>query len=102
MIDLVPFLCHHNECYDGIVVRLQIQFSEEQARELKRLAAERQVSVAALAREAVDRLFVEEGGASPEERASRVLSAFGRFSGGGGNVAEEHDRHLADIYGSTG
>lgn len=84
------------------MVRMQIQFSEVQARELKRLAAEREVSVAALTREAVDRFFVEEGGYTPAERAERALQAFGRFRGDGGNVSEEHDRYLAEIYGSTG
>jgi len=84
------------------MVRVQIQFTEEQARELRRLADERGVSVAALTRDAIDRWFVEEGAAPPEDRAARVLEAFGRFRGGGENVAEDHDRYLADIYGSTG
>jgi hypothetical protein len=85
------------------MVRMQIQFSEEQARELKRLAAEREVSVAALTREAVDRWFTEEGVIPPDERARRALEALGKFSSDGdGDIARNHDRYLAEIYGTTG
>lgn len=78
------------------MVRTQIQLSERQAAKLKRLAAERDVSMAALIREAVDRTFGEED--ELEARWRRALSAVGRFRGGGGNVAEDHDRYLEEAY----
>ena len=84
------------------MVRVQIQFTEEQARELRRLAEERNLSVAALTREAVDQMFVTAGIAPPALRAARALEVMGKFGGDEENVAEDHDRYLAEIYGTTG
>ena len=77
------------------MVRRQIQFSEQQAERLRRMAAERGESVAALVRRAVDRHLAE---TEREAKVTRALAAVGRFdSGASSNVAEEHDRHLAEI-----
>lgn len=77
------------------MIRTQIQLTEKQAKALKRAAAARGVSIAAVIREAVDRVV--------EERAedvlwSRALAAVGSLRGGGENVSEEHDRYLVDAY----
>lgn len=77
------------------MVRTQIQLTEEQADAIKRLAAARGTSMAALIRDAVDRLTQESDHRDPRERA---LAAIGAFAGAGGNAAEEHDRHLDEIY----
>ena len=84
------------------MVRMQIQFTEEQARALKRAAAERQVSVAALAREAVDRLLVENGDTTSEEARAAALAIMGKFESDRSDVARNHDRYLAEIYGQRG
>lgn len=90
-------------CYDGTaMVRMQIQFSDEQAVELRRIAARRRVSIAALTREAVDSFISEREGRSLEERREQLLEALGSFEGDGSNVAIEHDRFLDEIYGDRG
>lgn len=77
------------------MVRTQIQLTEQQARTLKRLAAERGTSMAALIRDAVERLSGELEARDPRERAR---AAIGAFAGDGANTAEDHDRHLDEIY----
>lgn len=76
------------------MVRTQIQLTEEQARALKRLAAERGVSMAALVREAVD--GIAGGGSAAEERWARALAVVGKFHGGGEPVSERHDDYFAE------
>lgn len=79
------------------MVRTQIQLTEEQAGRLRRLAAERGVSMAALVREGVDCVLADDG---REERWRRALSVVGKYrSGDAANVSEQHDRYLEEIYG---
>lgn len=78
------------------MIRTQIQFTEEQATALRRLAAERGVSIAELVREAVDRQLMETGTAA---RRRRALAAVGGFRSGRGDVSVDHDAHLADAFG---
>ncbi|MBA3244590.1 MAG: ribbon-helix-helix protein, CopG family [Actinobacteria bacterium] len=79
------------------MVRTQISLTEEQAERLKRVARERGVSMAAVIRDAVDAV-VPEVDPAREEKIRRALAAVGSFAGGGGNVAEEHDRYLEEAY----
>jgi len=80
-----------------MMVRMQIQFTEEQAAALKRSAERRGTSASAVAREAVDRFFREDGDVSPEESTERILEMMGKFHSGFTDVAENHDEHLAQI-----
>lgn len=84
------------------MVRMQIQFTDEQAQALKRVAAEREVSVAALAREAVDRLLIESGVTSTDEGRAAALAIMGKFQSDRTDVARNHDLYLADAYGQRG
>jgi 16S rRNA U516 pseudouridylate synthase RsuA-like enzyme len=77
------------------MIRTQIQLTEEQARELKRIAAERGISVAALIREAVEKAVAVDDGPA---RRRRALAAVGRFGSGRKDVSAEHDRYLADDF----
>ena len=79
------------------MIRMQIQFTDEQAQALKRAAAERKVSVAALAREAVDRLLVENGDTTSDEARAAALAIMGKFESDRSDVARNHDRYLAEI-----
>lgn len=81
------------------MVRMQIQFTEEQARELRRIAAERSLSVAAVAREAVDRLLVEGGAPTADAGRDQALSIMGRFNSGRSDISVDHDRYLDEVYG---
>jgi Arc/MetJ-type ribon-helix-helix transcriptional regulator len=79
------------------MVRTQIQLTEQQATRLKRLAAERQRSMADLIREGVDRLLDDEAtGISRRERMQSAAASFGRFHSGVGDLAARHDVHFAD------
>lgn len=78
------------------MIRTQIQLTEEQATELRRVAAERGVSVAALIREAVDRAL---GEGDPAGRWERALAVVGTYGSGRTDVSSEHDRHLTEVFG---
>ncbi len=81
------------------MVRTQIQLTEDQARQVKRIAAEQGVSMAAVIRQGVDLLLHSaETAVSDDDRATRAIAAAGRFRSGGGDGAVAHDRHLRDAY----
>lgn len=76
------------------MVRTQIQLTEEQARKLKRLSAKSGKSMAALIREAVDRLEDE---ADRERRWQQALASIRRSGGSGlGDLARAHDKYVAE------
>lgn len=77
------------------MVRTQISMTEEQAEALRRLAAIRRRSQAALMREALDQYLAS---AHDDDRYERSLAAIGAFHGGGGNVAVDHDAELDAAY----
>jgi Arc/MetJ-type ribon-helix-helix transcriptional regulator len=82
------------------MIRTQVQLTTEQAAKLKRLAAERDVSMAEVIREAVDRL---PDGDDRAERLERALAAIRRGGfrdrEGKTDVAIRHDDYLAEAYG---
>lgn len=82
------------------MVRTQIQLTPKQARALHEMALERKVSMASLVRQAVD-LFLLSAPPSLEERQQRALTVIGAFDSGRSDVAEEHDRYLAEAYEAT-
>ncbi len=77
------------------MIRTQIQLSEEQAGALKRLAAERGVSMAALIRDAVGAIL---RGESRDARWVRAWTVVGKHASAERNLAVEHDRYLAEDY----
>jgi predicted DNA-binding protein len=81
-----------------LMIRTQIQLTEEQARRLKRLAAERGVSIATVVRESVDQTLER---ASHEDRRARAIRALrdADFRSGHADVAERHDDYLAEDFG---
>lgn len=82
------------------MVRTQIQLEERQAQLLRRVAAERNVSVAELIRRSVDLYLASEPPvASPEERRERAIRAAGRFRSGVSDLGESHDRYLEEAFG---
>lgn len=80
------------------MVRTQIQLTDAQASALKRRAAERGVSMAALIRDAIDRVLADDG--DFERRKARALAAVGahRDRDGANDVSVEHDHFLDDAY----
>ncbi len=79
------------------MVRTQVQLTEDQLRQLKRLAAERGVSIAELVREGVDAVL-QSSGVDITERRRRAIAAIGCFRSGKTDVSERHDDYLAEAY----
>ena len=78
------------------MVRTQIQLTEEQVRQIKRLSAERQISMAAIIREGVEHsLRSSEHALSHADRIRQALEATGRFRSGSSDGSARHDDHLA-------
>jgi len=81
------------------MVRTQIQLTERQARELKRMASREGVSMAEVIRRAVDAKIREGAGEVPrEERVRRVLAVMGKFRSGIRDLSTNHDKYLAEDY----
>jgi hypothetical protein len=80
------------------MVRTQIQLTKEQAEALKRLAAQKHVSVAELIRQGVEALIRTVGTVSPEERRERAIAITGRFRSGLTDLSTKHDDYLKEAY----
>ena len=71
-----------------------MQLTDEQAKALRRVAAIRGVSMAAVIRELLD-----DGLVSVERaKVERALGSLGRFRSGVSHVSGEHDQELEDAY----
>ncbi len=81
------------------MVRTQIQLTEQQAGELKRMARQRNVSVSSLIRDGVDQILRFQGEISWEERKRRALAMMGKYHSGRTDISERHDDYLVEIYG---
>ncbi len=84
------------------MIRTQIQLTDRQMKKLKAMANARNISVAELIRESVDRMIESPEIISLEERRKRAIAVLGKFHSDkpGENVSENHDDYLADIYNS--
>jgi len=83
------------------MVRMQIQLSELQRRDLEAWARERGISLSEAVRRCVDGRLRREAVAPPrEERVRAALAVCGKYRDPGGDthVATRHDRHLADAF----
>lgn len=88
------------DCYHVGMIRTQISMTEEQAEGLRRLAALRQKSQAALLRDALDQLLADE---VRQRRIELAREAIGRHRAPDDatpteNIAEDHDSALDEIY----
>jgi hypothetical protein len=81
-----------------VMIRTQVQLTEEQVRVLKNLASARQVSVAELIRQSVDALIRSSGAIDVEERRRRAIDAAGRFHSGASDTSAKHDEYLAEAF----
>jgi hypothetical protein len=79
------------------MVRTQIQLTEAQAAGLRRVAARRGVSLAAVIRDAVDRALEQENRAALWERAFEVVGKY-RDREGATDVSERHDDYVVEAY----
>lgn len=77
------------------MVRTQIQLTQEQMTALKKLAAERGVSVAELVRASVAMLLAQSHGLSREERRRRAMG-LPSFHSGVSDLSARHDDYFAE------
>jgi Arc/MetJ-type ribon-helix-helix transcriptional regulator len=80
------------------MVRTQIQLTEKQAEEIRRIAKTRHFSVAEVIREAVNHVIKSIPAVSMEERRRRALSAVGKFTSGKRNISRKHDKYLSEAF----
>lgn len=80
------------------MVRTQIQLSESQLKELRRVSSVTGKSIAALIRQGVTLYLSTEQRANREEQVQRALRAAGKFSSGAKNTSTDHDRYLAEAF----
>ncbi len=84
------------------MIRTQIQLKEEQSARLRQIAAAEGVSVAELIRQSIDAYLQTWAEPSYEDMVRRALTVVGKYAGGMADMAENHDRYLAEIYAETG
>lgn len=83
------------------MIRAQIQFPEDQHRQLKRWAQQRSISVAEAVRRCVaERLAAERSAPNRAMMVRDALSVAGKYvdAKGARNVARDHDAYLAEAY----
>ena len=92
-------LGNHASMMETVMVRTQIQLSEEQARALKALSARSGLSVAELIRRSIDSMLKSSDGRE-EERRRRAIAAVGIGRSGFSDISVEHDKYLAEDFAS--
>ena len=75
------------------MVRIQVQWTDEQASLLKEIAHENNESIAAIIRGALDQYLMRR---QPDHRAlyRQALRAVGKYTSGAADISIEHDRYL--------
>ncbi len=74
------------------MIRTQISLDPAQAEALKRIGRDRDSSMAAVIREAVDRLIAD------ERNRDQALGLIGAFSSGSPDTSAKHDQYLEESY----
>ncbi|MBK8989895.1 MAG: ribbon-helix-helix protein, CopG family [Chloroflexi bacterium] len=85
-----------------MMMRTQIQLTKNQARTLKRLAQQKQMSVSAIIRQSVDLYIAMERERPLDEQYTRALAVAGKYRSGDADLGRNHDDYLADAYATTG
>jgi hypothetical protein len=80
------------------MVRTQIQLAEEQAKALKKISAQKNISMAEVIRQGIDFYLRSSGMISQEERRQRAIKIAGQFHSGKTDLSENHDLYLAEAY----
>lgn len=76
------------------MIRTQISLTKDQMQRLRREARRRHVSLAAVIRDAVDRVVPDED-SRRSDLIDTLLAAAGSVASGTGSVARDHDTELA-------
>jgi hypothetical protein len=96
-------MSHHdaiNVISGGSVVRTQIQLTEEQVKEVKKIAQARHISVAEIIREALNNVIRSGAGVAVnvEDQRMRALKAVGKYSSGKHDISGKHDKYLSEAF----
>jgi len=95
IIDGISEMCHHDD-EDVIMVRTQIQLTEEQSARLRAVAANRGVSMAELIRQGVETILSSSVERSPDEVYRKAREASGKHRSGQHDVSRRHDEYLEE------
>jgi predicted DNA-binding ribbon-helix-helix protein len=82
----------------NLMIRTQIQFTQEQWEALKKLANARHVSVAELVRQSVDKLIRSPENMSFDEYQQLCVEIVGKYQSGMADVSANHDKYLSETY----
>ena len=82
------------------MIRTQIQFTDNQVEQLRRLAHQQEVSISEVVRQAVDMLVRAGGDRDLQDRRARALEAVGCFSSGHADISTNHDPYLEESFGN--
>lgn len=80
------------------MIRTQVQFTEEQWKALKRLAADQHVSVAELVRQSVDQLIRAPENQDVDEYIRLAEEIVGKYQSGLTDISENHDKYLSENF----
>jgi hypothetical protein len=80
------------------MIRTQVQLTEQQIEELRKLSVASGRSVADLVRQGVDSFLNNKPTSRPAYLVERALRVAGRFSSGSTDVSTHHDRYLAEAF----
>lgn len=83
---------------EELMVRTQIQLTEDQAKALKKIAQSQHLSVAELIRRAVDTTIKSSTVIDTGERHKRAMEIVGKFGSGKRDVSKRHDLYLTEAY----
>ena len=81
-----------------MMVRTQVQLTEEQYKRLKQLALRRRRSLATLVREGVEKVLKEADEPDLDETRQHALSIVGKYNSGDKDVSTHHDKYLSESY----
>lgn len=99
-------MCYHvrynaSMLKENTMMRTQIQLTEEQARRLKRYAADQGVSVAEVIRRSIDAYARSDYQRDTEQRRQRALAVVGKYASEPNDTSVNHDYYLAEAYSET-
>jgi len=80
------------------MIRTQVQLTEQQIADLRKLSVSTGRSVADLVRQAFDSLLNTKSTSRPAHQVERALRVAGKFSSGSTDVSTHHNRYLAEAF----
>jgi len=83
-----------------VMVRTQIQLTQEQSQKLKKIAQRKGISVAEVIRQSIDITMISEDIPNQGEMKQRARMIFGKYMDNASDVSENHDSYLSEAFAS--